>query len=398
MIPDIQPFWLIGALGAFGCGLLVLIVRKAYPEHLGRVLSLWGAANICLGAAYAVRLARSWEGPLVFHVLGSSLFVACLSLELLAVRVLKRQPVSRGWIAAPSLLTAAVCLWFTAAQKNITIELIVFNFVNMTLMILIARSLVRAEDGRRRFADLVTAGAYALLGVAACLVIFDYFRVGSFSPEYDFNRPRSIFNGVTAILAEGTIFPLFLLMLSERLNRDLVVQAMRDPLTGLYNRRAFEEIAFRELAGAARTGLGLAVVLIDIDHFKQVNDKYGHAAGDAALISAASTLRHCLRNEDFLGRWGGDEFCALLPRAGRQQAREVVERMLLAFEDFNLQLDGKLVKIAVSMGVVTEDGDTKDFFSLVVQADAALYRAKEMGRKGFAFALDENREPEEAGA
>jgi diguanylate cyclase (GGDEF)-like protein len=390
MILDIRPFWLIGALAASGFGLLVLIVRKAYPEYLARVMSLWGIANICLGASYAIRIGRPWEGQFVFHVLSTTLVAACLSIEYWAIRMLKRQPIPARWIAAPPLLMFAACTWFTSVQRNISVELVIFNFIDMAMMILIARSLLRAEDGQRTFVDVAAAAAYALLAFATGGVILDFFRVHSFSAEYDFNCPRSIFNGVAAIVTEGIVFPLFLLMVSERLNRELVVKALRDPLTGLYNRRALEEIAFREISGAARTGLGLSVMLLDIDRFKQVNDKYGHAAGDAVLKTVSATLRRTLRDEDFLCRWGGDEFCALLPRAKREQAQTAAARVLQAFEELSFTFEGKAIKITISMGIMTEENRAKDFSSLVAQADAALYRAKKSGRRRFVFALDDN--------
>jgi diguanylate cyclase (GGDEF)-like protein len=387
---DIRPFWLIGALGASGCGLLVLLVRREYPAYLGRVLSLWGAANLCIGVNYALRLGRAWDGQFSFHVLSSTLIVVCLSLEYRALRELKRQPSSTGWLAGPPLLMFVVCIWFTFVQRNISIELLVFNFINMALMILIVRSLLRAEDGQRPFADVVTASVYALLAIATCGVILDFFLVGNFSPEYDFNCPRAIFNEVVATITGGILFPLFLLIVSERLNRDLVVQAMHDPLTGLYNRRALEEIAFREISGAARTGLGLSIVMFDIDHFKQVNDQYGHAAGDALLKVAAATLRHALRDEDFLCRWGGDEFCALLPRASREQAQYAAERVIQAFEELDFSFKGIAVPASVSIGIATDESHPDDFSSFFERADAALYRAKQAGRNNFAFALNDN--------
>jgi hypothetical protein len=248
MTLDIRPFWLIGALAATGFGLLVLLVKKTYPDHLARVLSLWGVANLCLGAGYAVRLGPSWEGQFVFHILSNTLVTACLSLEYGAMRKLRRQPSSTGWIAGPPFLVFAVCTWFTFVRRNISIELLVFDFINMAIMILIARCLWRKEDGRWLFADVVAASFYVLLGIATCAVIADFFRDGRFPPEYDFNIPRAVFNCIAAVLTEGIVFPLFLLMVSERLNRDLMVKALRDSLTGLYNRRAFEEIAFREIA------------------------------------------------------------------------------------------------------------------------------------------------------
>jgi diguanylate cyclase (GGDEF)-like protein len=288
----------------------------------------------------------------------------------------------------------AACTWFTFVQRNISIELLIFNFINMAMMILIAACLLRADEGRRPFIDVLTASVYALLATATFCVIVDYLRDGSFSQEYDFNHPRAIFNGIAAILAEGIIFPLFLLMMSERLNRDLTVKALRDPLTNLYNRRAFEEIAFREISGAVRTGLGLSVVLLDIDYFKHVNDQYGHAAGDDLLKAVSATLRGTLRNEDFLCRWGGDEFCALLPRARRDQVHEVAERILHAFEQLDFSIKGKAVKVTVSIGIATDEGRTNNPASLFERADTALYQAKDAGRNRYVFALDDNPETE----
>jgi hypothetical protein len=100
----------------------------------------------------------------------------------------------------------ANCVWFTFIQRNISVELLISNFIDMALMILIARSLLRAEDGQRPFADVVTSFVYALLAIATCGVILDFFRSGNFSPEYNFNCPRAIFNGVAAIVTEGIPF------------------------------------------------------------------------------------------------------------------------------------------------------------------------------------------------
>jgi diguanylate cyclase (GGDEF)-like protein len=385
---DIRPLWLIGAIGANGFGFLLLFVRQAYPKSLSRVLSLCSAAYLCLGASYVIKLGRAWEGQFVFNVLSCTLVTACLSLEYWAMRELKRQPSSNIWVVGPPMLMFLAGAWTALVQRNISIELLVFNFINMALMFLIARSLWRSEDGHRPFPDVVAALVFTTIGIVTCGVILDFFRVGHFSPEYDFNNPRSIFTGVAAILIEGTVFPLFLLMVSERLNRNLTLQAMRDPLTGLYNRRSFEEIAFREIAGASRTRLGLSVVVIDIDRFKQVNDKYGHAAGDAVLNTVAATLRHNLRDEDFLCRWGGDEFCALLPRAKHELVQNVAQRILQTFQELDFSLKGKPIKVAVSIGIVTDVNSTMGLPLLIERADAALYRAKKEGRHKFAFAPD----------
>ena len=245
------------------------------------------------------------------------------------------------------------------------------------------------EEGQRSFVDTLTAISFSLLGVVTLGVVVNYLIADQFSVEYNFNNPRSFFNNIAAIVTEGVVFPLFLLMVSERLNRDLVVKAMQDPLTGLYNRRAFEDIAFRELSGAARTKLGLALIVFDVDHLKEINDTFGHAAGDAALLAAASALRGSLRDEDFLCRWGGDEFCALLPRARREQAQGVMERVNLSFERLDFTVEGKAVELTVSTGVVTDEGRANELAPLLKLADAALYEAKQGGRNRFVMVTEE---------
>lgn len=392
MTVDMRAVWLIGALGSSSFGLLLLVLGRTFPPRLRQVLFIWGIASICLGMGYSIRLARPWESPYVFHVLGSTMIAACLSLEYWAVRKLKQQSRSVISLLAPPLLTFALSSWFIAVRQNETRELLFFCIINISMMLLIAFALLRPENGRRPFPDLVAASVYTLLAAVTIGVLLDYLHAGQFSPQYDLNTPRAIFNGIAAIVAADVACPLFLLMLSERLNRSLVEQVMRDPLTDLFNRRAFEEIGFREISGAARTGHCLSILMIDIDHFKPVNDKHGHAAGDAVLVAAATALRGCLRDEDYLCRWGGDEFCALLPRAESGQARNVAERVLRAFDEFHFSYEGKAIDVAVSIGIATNTGNEQDLATLLDQADEALYIAKESGRKQFAFAPAESPE------
>ncbi|MDR3726289.1 MAG: GGDEF domain-containing protein [Terracidiphilus sp.] len=389
MIYDVRPFWLIGALCGGGFGLLMLLVRKNYPDYLNRVLLFLGAANLCLGAAYILRYQGIGLGRFLFEVVSSTLVITCLSLEYRAVCELKRLAPSKILIIVPPLLTFAFCAFFSFFYRNITIQLALVNVVVMAMLFLLAWTMSRADEGERRFADVLASATYGLLGLSTCAVIADYLRVGQFSVEYNFNIRRTFANNATIILAEGVIAILFLLMVSERLNRDLVVQAMHDPLTGRLNRRALEEIAFREVSGIARSGQALSVVMFDIDHFKLINDKHGHAAGDAVLSGVAAILRRSLRDEDFLSRWGGDEFCALLPRARREQAENVAERARLAVEESDFQVDGKSLKTTLSAGIATDNGAGEDFSALVKLADDALYRAKDAGRNRFASASDE---------
>jgi diguanylate cyclase (GGDEF)-like protein len=150
----------------------------------------------------------------------------------------------------------------------------------------------------------------------------------------------------------------------ERLLRELRLAASTDPLTGLLNRRAFEERAARELARAQRTGEPFAALVIDVDQFKQINDREGHAAGDAALVALAGALSAELREIDSAARTGGDEFAILLPATGETGARTTAERLR----------ERSAIAISIGTAVYGIDGLTAD--ELARAADAALYEAK----------------------
>jgi len=172
----------------------------------------------------------------------------------------------------------------------------------------------------------------------------------------------------------------------ERLRAELQELAIHDQLTGLYNRRFLDETIDRELQRSQRDGDPLSVVFLDVDHFKSVNDIYGHAAGDAVLGTVGEILRAAVRGSDIACRYGGDEFVVLMPRAGREVAvaraeewRRMVGAITVPAADGRPDSRPR-IQMACSIGVATApwDGDTVD--ELLAAADAALYAAKEAGR------------------
>ena len=157
-------------------------------------------------------------------------------------------------------------------------------------------------------------------------------------------------------------------------------RANTDELTSLPNRRAFMLQAQQELAHLARHRGSLSVLMLDIDHFKRVNDTHGHQAGDAVLVALAQMCRHSLRECDHMGRIGGEEFAVLLPGTSAGHALETAERLRLTLANTPIQLaQGTPLKVTVSIGVTTTSGD-QDIEALLRQADDALYQAKNQGR------------------
>ena len=161
--------------------------------------------------------------------------------------------------------------------------------------------------------------------------------------------------------------------------RRLESQASVDPLTGAFNRRYLEHRLSAEMSRARRSGRALSLAVGDLDHFKRVNDRYGHAAGDLALRAFASTLRETLRTEDVVTRLGGDEFCVLLPDTGAEQAVVALERVLARLRATRIDCGGRQFGISGTFGAaVCAPG--LDAAGLIARADAALYRAKALGR------------------
>lgn len=155
--------------------------------------------------------------------------------------------------------------------------------------------------------------------------------------------------------------------------------AMTDPLTGVASRRAIENIAERALAESARTQTPLTVLLLDLDHFKAINDRYGHAAGDAVLRATTQAWQAQLRGHDRLGRVGGEEFAVVCVDANREQVQAIARRLLDATRALQLPDINATLRVRTSIGIAeAHPGDTRE--TLFARADAALYRAKQQGR------------------
>jgi diguanylate cyclase (GGDEF)-like protein len=207
---------------------------------------------------------------------------------------------------------------------------------------------------------------------------------GTFVDGEAVSQPRRLEDGARIQMGRDTVLKFSIQdELEMRATQRLYESAMHDPLTGVYNRRYLDDHLKAEFAFAARHGTSLSLLLIDADHFKRINDTWGHAAGDTALRALAEHLRGSVRHEDMIARFGGEEFAVLAREISAEGALAVAERIRHLVEVTPVRLeDGQTVTITVSVGVVTVGGKrtyaTAD--ALLEAADEALYRAKEAGR------------------
>ncbi|HEU4393358.1 MAG TPA: GGDEF domain-containing protein [Solirubrobacterales bacterium] len=257
--------------------------------------------------------------------------------------------VAGAWAALPALLAAAVLLTGQAASP----VLVWFALPAVTL------------GFRFEPRGMVVGTAYILVVFAACTVVPD--------PGAALEHRQALIAALALILS--TVILSGALVESDRAHRR---RSTLDPLTGLFNRNALEQ-RLGELNGQPcnpEEGLSHALLLCDLDHFKRVNDRLGHAAGDAVLQDVAYTMRAALQAGDSIYRVGGEEILVCLPGANREDAIEIAERLRRAVHDRR----PVGVQVTVSIGVAVSEPDVVDTDDLVARADAALYAAKAGGR------------------
>ena len=195
--------------------------------------------------------------------------------------------------------------------------------------------------------------------------------------------PVGIFLGIGVPLLIAPVASFMNVSLSYRLQRaNARLQALSetDSLTNTLNRRRFMEVAERELALAERHCYPTSLVLIDFDDFKQVNDQYGHAAGDLALVQTIDVIKTLVRESDILARFGGEEFILLLPHTAREGAQSLAQRMLDQIAQSPIQLDAASLTITVSAGSVTCETSSTPLDVMMSRADELLYASKQNGR------------------
>ena len=183
-----------------------------------------------------------------------------------------------------------------------------------------------------------------------------------------------------ALLFTISIAFILLAMAKERTEHRHKTAALVDPLTGISNRRAFLQDGEARLKRQAIDPRPIAVMLLDLDNFKSVNDRFGHAIGDRVLQQFADVASNCMRRADLFGRLGGEEFAAVLVDATRERAVAVAEQIRASFATATCEVDGRPVVATVSIGVVISYDAVLDISALLAQADHALYRAKDNGR------------------
>ena len=360
-------------------GLVLFGLRRGFPERMRTALGIWGLAPLlCLAAALIYALDKVVP-PLTTVVGGNALLLAgVLCFHFGSQRFYGLRSTWRRWLAMGVLLLAALA-FFLEVVPDYRVRVALFTCAIAAALLAHARVLWRHGRGfASRFTlTVMVLQALVVLARAVTTFWFDTADAQRYTPSTVQVVYLATFNFSLLLVCVGV-----LLMASERLREELEHLATHDGLTGALTRRAILEACATEWERWKRYGTPFSILLLDIDHFKRINDQWGHQAGDQVLVGFARRVSATLRKTDRLGRYGGEEFLVLLPEADATHALATAERLRRAAGQ-----PAQPVGCTVSVGVATVEAAQStggDIDTLLAQADAALYRAKHEGRNRVA--------------
>jgi diguanylate cyclase (GGDEF)-like protein len=235
---------------------------------------------------------------------------------------------------------------------------------------------ILANEGLERFSSLMPEGTRDLSGSLAVVPLtYEGRAIGSLN-LWD-ESPERYAPGMEVSLLRQLAVKVSICLANVMAHERLAMLAFRDPLTDLLNRRVMEQVLRREFDRSKRYGTELAVVFLDIDQFKGINDRYGHDTGDEVLKWVGNRLLAMSRQSDVVARFAGDEFVVILPSTGADRAYRFVDRLQTFFLSTHLAHAGNLIPVSVSCGIATAaDAGIADAVSLLKKADERLYRSK----------------------
>lgn len=377
MAADVPTLYLVSMLvGAFGAALLFLMSRRVS----GPTLRIWALSDFAFCLGHFLFIVQPGGSVVLAGIIGNATLVLAVALMTAGLDAFDNRPL-RGWaVAAGPLAVLVGSAVLFQAGGGVGARLLIIWVAGISYVWRTGQSLLRGRSHRSRCVRLMCVGVLAVFA-AAYLLRSVLLATGLALPDDPVGQAAS---GVIRLLALGMIGSWNVCVLYLVLDREASV----DDLTGLPNRGALMESARQMVAEANATGRPIAVLMMDLDRFKGINDQFGHAIGDQVLAAFAGVVTRSLRRGDLVGRVGGEEFCLMLPECGDAEARAVAERIRIWCERDLASVAGHPVAATVSIGLATRTTGTPSLPSLMHDADVALYAAKAAGRNQVVLSGD----------
>lgn len=351
---------------------MMFFLRLSYPRSI-RGLGFWAAAPF---GVFLSTLLFAGRG-----VLHDFFTVVVANLAILSGIILYRagldlffgrQPAWKCWAALLVVLTPPL-YWYALVDPNYNVRLILVCLVWACIFLSMAWTIWR--QGPRVFSSCFTT---VVLSLHAGVLLLRFYSAWFPLAEEGLLTPthvQTLYVGSNALMLLALGMGL-ILMAGDRLRSEFEHIASHDALTQVLTRRVFMDACAQELARCRRHGRSMALLLLDLDHFKAINDTHGHQMGDRVLVDFARRVTGLLRRPDLLGRFGGEEFVLLLPETTQEEAVVVAERILARVAE---PAEG-VPRVTASIGLATNRPDEEQIDTVLARADRALYRAKDAGR------------------
>lgn len=340
----------------------------------------WAMASLCISLGSFIAFPNLHAGQGWPVVAGAALLAAGSVTQLVGIQAFKGEPSQLRWMIAIVVLVGFFSYWFSLVQVNVQFRAVVNSLVFAAIDFNCARALLIRLPSPERTAHWLTGASFAALSL-----IYTSRAIAIYSAPpgaYHLFSPMLI-NPV--MFFAGSVIQLFLtfgfiLMVNYRMASQLENLATTDALTGTWNRRSLELELQRMLARSQRRREPMSVVMLDVDHFKLINDSHGHRAGDEVLRQLTARARLEIRRDDYLARYGGEEFCLLLPGTSELEAQQLAERLRRIHAEQAVDWRGTPISSSISIGIASSEHTGLNGDALLEAADAALYRAKQTGR------------------
>jgi diguanylate cyclase (GGDEF)-like protein len=380
---NFSTLWVIYLGNFVGTGLVWVYVARSYPNF--GAARFWCAGSFVVAAGAGISLLRGVVDPLVPILFGNGVMVLASCLCVMGVQRFYDRPVA--WRASALIVggTLTGLAFFAVGRDDMPARIVVYSLAQsipllLALPLLLSRRIGRGGPGARMagYLALVMIALYVIRSVA-CLL-----RVDGEVTFVDFNVLQAVLIAVLMFMAMAWNFS-FLLMAIDRLRGEVAALALVDDLTGVANRRHLLQRLTEQCALSLRTQKPFALLAIDLDGFKLINDSYGHAAGDECLRRFTRAAQSRLRPGDMLARAGGDEFCIVLPSTGLHEGAVIARRILEACRDAAAACAPGDIPVAASIGVAQWQPSIGNYPErLIAAADQALYAAKHDGKNRYA--------------
>jgi diguanylate cyclase (GGDEF)-like protein len=374
---DIRTVLLISYLYVTIVAIGFAISYRVFTGQIRQSMKILSFAMIFMATSWLLIVLRGWIFEPISVIVGNVGMLISQIEIFQAIRTFDNQPPNRRRLYPIVVVAMVLILYFYFSYNITSLRIVIISLASSYFSVITAIQLLQRTKFSPNGIRLLTGAPFILLTLLYIIRLIDALFFNINYPSFTANSLTQ-FLVLTGILV--TTFSMtfgYLLMCNVRFNLELNQLAIIDPLSKMINRRGVQPFLEREIALSIKTGEPLALLVIDANHFKDINDIYGHAAGDEAIVFIAQMIQNNVRSSDLAGRLGGDEFVVILPRTDEPSAREVANRIINSIADQPLIYKDFRINLSVSLGLAMLDSELPNSDDLFLQSDRALYKAKE---------------------